>query len=226
MLDEVDFRMKVLKFHKSPFERQIHESVLIQASKTHHLLNSKMEYNRCQIPRLTIKMGEKEIVERKKDLENDIIEEKRKDQELEEKIKHLRKLINKKRAPRRPQQCEPNRKRAKLDPDGLISLEILGLKEKKNQNEMIRQEKRMREYILRRDILTETDRKRQCRMDIRQYFVKSTEETKNIPPQVTISEENISARVPVGGEEGGGGSGLSLPPLLPPDWHYGRNIFF
>ena len=44
-------------------------------------------------------MGEKEIVERKRDLEKEIIDEKRKDQELEDKIKHLRKLINKKRAP-------------------------------------------------------------------------------------------------------------------------------
>ena len=64
----VDFRMKVVKFHKSAFERQIHESVMIQASKPHFLLNSKMEYTRCQIPRISIKMGEKENKERKKDL--------------------------------------------------------------------------------------------------------------------------------------------------------------
>ena len=151
-------------------------------------------------------MGEKEIVERKKDLEKDIMEEKRQDQELEEKIKYLRKLINRKRDPRRPQRCEPNRKRARIDPDGLISLEILGLREKKDHTEKIRQEERLREQILRRDILTETDRKRQCRLDIRQYFVKSTEENKTIPPQVSIIEENISAIVPVGGEEGGGKS--------------------
>ena len=203
MLDDVDFRMKVIKFHKSPFERQIHESVLIQASKGHHLLNSKMEYNRCQIPRLTIKMGEKEIVERKKDLEKDILEEKRQDQELEEKIKYLRKLINRKRDPRRPQRCEPSRKRARIDPDGLISLEILGLKEKKDQNEKNRQEERLREQIQRREILIETDRKRQCRVSIRNYFVKSTEEKRFIPPQVSVTEENISAIVPVGGEERG-----------------------
>ena len=204
MLDEVDFRMKVIKFHKSPFERQIHESVLIQASKGHHLLNSKMEYNRCQIPRLTIKMGEKEIVERRKDLEKDIMEEKRQDQELEEKIKYLRKLINKKRDPRRPQRCEPNRKRARIDPDGLISLEILGLREKKDHTKKKRQEESLREQILRRNILTETDRKRQCRLDIRNYFVKSTEVKSIIPPQVSLTEENISAIVPVRGEEGGG----------------------
>ena len=34
-LDEVDFRMKVVKFHKNSFERQIHKSVLIQASIPH-----------------------------------------------------------------------------------------------------------------------------------------------------------------------------------------------
>ena len=73
-LDEVDFRMKVVKFHKSAFERHIHESVLIQASKPHFLLNSKMEYNRCQIPRISIKMDEKEIKEMKKDLEKEIAE--------------------------------------------------------------------------------------------------------------------------------------------------------
>ena len=58
----------------------------------------------------------------------------------------------------------------------------------------------------------ETDRKRQCRLDIRNYFVKSTEEKRFIPPQVTVTEENISAIVPVGGEEGGGVSSMSPPP--------------
>ena len=57
-LEDVDFRMRVVKYHKSPFERQVHESVLIQASTKHHLLNSKSEFNRCQIPRIAIKMGE------------------------------------------------------------------------------------------------------------------------------------------------------------------------
>ena len=71
-LDEVDFRMKVVTFHKLVFERQINESVLIQ-----------VEYNRCQIPRISIKMGEKEIKERKKDLDNEISDEQMKDIELE-----------------------------------------------------------------------------------------------------------------------------------------------
>ena len=56
-------------------------------------------------------MGEKEIKEKRKDLENEIAEREQKDQELEIKIKTLEKLINKKRAPRRLQQCEPGRKK-------------------------------------------------------------------------------------------------------------------
>ena len=89
-------------------------------------LNSKMEYNLCQIPRISIKMGEKEIKEKKKDLENEIAEREQKDQELEIKIKTLEKLINKKRAPRRLQQCEPGRKKLRLDPLGEIENEIKG----------------------------------------------------------------------------------------------------
>ena len=71
-------------------------------------------------------MGEKEIKEKKKDLENEIAEREQKDQELEIKIKTLEKLINKKRAPRRLQQCEPGRKKLRLDPLGEIENEIKG----------------------------------------------------------------------------------------------------
>ena len=204
-LDEVDFRMKVVKFHKSSFERQVHESVLIQASKTHFLLNSKMEYNRCQIPRIAIKMGEKEIKERKKDLEKEIIDEKKNDQDLEEKIKTLRKLINRKRAPRRPQQCEPGRKKLKIDPDGQISMEIKGLKERR---EALEREKVGEKKIIqteRRENLDETVKKKQCRIDIRQYFTKSTDQQPTLPPQtpkIILSRVSSSATVPVRGGEG------------------------
>ena len=55
---EGDFRIKVLKFTQTSFERQILESVLLQENVKHNLLNSKSEYNRCAIPRLTSKLGE------------------------------------------------------------------------------------------------------------------------------------------------------------------------
>ena len=123
LTEAVDIR---IRFHKAAFERQIFESVLIQASRPHFLLNSKMEYNRYQIPRILIKMGEKEIVDRRREIGERIGDEKRKDQELQEKIKKLKKLINKKRA------SGDHRKRTKIDPSGLIGLEILGMSEKRD----------------------------------------------------------------------------------------------
>ena len=47
-----DFRIKVLKYTQSSFERQILESVLLQENMSHNLLNSKSEYNRFAIPRI------------------------------------------------------------------------------------------------------------------------------------------------------------------------------
>ena len=46
-------------------------------------MNSKMEYNRCHIPRILIKLDEREVLERRKDLEEVIVDENRKDQEIE-----------------------------------------------------------------------------------------------------------------------------------------------
>ena len=66
--EEVKFLMKAVKFHRSAFERQIQESVLIQANRGHNLLNSKSEYNRCALPRLGTKLGERDIRERKEEI--------------------------------------------------------------------------------------------------------------------------------------------------------------
>ena len=58
-IDKVRFRMKILKQHFTAMSRQIHESVAIARRSTSgmNLINSKMEgaYNRCKLPRLTIK---------------------------------------------------------------------------------------------------------------------------------------------------------------------------
>ena len=169
-LDEVDFWMKVVKFHKNSFEQQIHESVLIQASKPHFLLNSKMEYNRCQIPRISIKMGEKEIKEKKKDLEEEIAEREEREQKLETKIKTLKKLMNKKRAPRRPQQCEPGRKRIRIDPFGEIGIEIDGLRAKRDEIEDKNIRERKLEQMRRQEMLEHPPNKKMCKGDIRNYL--------------------------------------------------------
>ena len=91
-LDEITFGMKIKCTAKSAFERQIMESVLIQQeSSKHNILNSKSEYNRCALPRLTTKLGEEEFESWRKDQ----IEEKKKEEDLERRIRLLRKERNK-----------------------------------------------------------------------------------------------------------------------------------
>ena len=55
-LKDVKFGMTVVKQHKSSFQRQIFESVLIFRGK--NVLNSKSEFSRCQVPRLSVLIGE------------------------------------------------------------------------------------------------------------------------------------------------------------------------
>ena len=56
----LDFRMKILSSHKSAFERQIREAVMIEMNNGPHLMNSKLEYSRCALPKMTIKFGNKD----------------------------------------------------------------------------------------------------------------------------------------------------------------------
>ena len=42
-------------------KRQVYESVMIQTKRNHNLMNNKSEYNRCALPRLTTKLGEKDL---------------------------------------------------------------------------------------------------------------------------------------------------------------------
>jgi len=57
---DIDFRMKILSFHQSAFERQIKEAVLIHRNSVIRSMNSKLEYNSCSIPRIIMKTGNKE----------------------------------------------------------------------------------------------------------------------------------------------------------------------
>ena len=54
---KVEFGVKVLRYTRSSFERQILESVLIQSKRGHHIMNNRAEFNRCAIPRLVTKLG-------------------------------------------------------------------------------------------------------------------------------------------------------------------------
>ena len=86
-MNKVDFRMKVLKFHRSSFERQISEAITIQSIRIgNSLLNSRSEYNRSAVPRLALKMGARNCGEEKR-LDD---EEEEKEKTILEKIKKLR----------------------------------------------------------------------------------------------------------------------------------------
>ena len=61
---EVTFTMKVLRKHKSAFSRMVEESTLITLNQnSSKILNSKSGFNRSQIPRLTVSMGENVVVD-------------------------------------------------------------------------------------------------------------------------------------------------------------------
>ena len=109
---EIVFNARVLNYCKSSFDRQVLESVKIQQERGHNLLNSKAEYNRSAVPRLTIKIGEKQYKKWEKEVEKD----KEKNEELEGKIRDLRKKRNKER--RNPGRVEgPAMKRRKMEND-------------------------------------------------------------------------------------------------------------
>ena len=59
--DSIKFGMGIIRNTRTAFKRQILESVMIQRARVHHIMNNKSEYNRCAIPRLTVKLGEKEL---------------------------------------------------------------------------------------------------------------------------------------------------------------------
>ena len=78
--------------------------------ENHHLLNSRSEYNRCSLPRLSAQIGEGEYSEYNKELEK----EKKEEEKIETKIRELRKHRNKQRLhPIREQ--GPKTKRRKLN---------------------------------------------------------------------------------------------------------------
>ena len=58
--NQVEFSMKVEKSHFTAFRRQVHEAVSIMRNQDKNLLNSKLEYNRCILPRLSVMMGQVE----------------------------------------------------------------------------------------------------------------------------------------------------------------------
>ena len=159
-LHSVEFNMKVKKFCSTSFERQILESVTIQQERNnHHLMNSKAEYNRCSLPRLTTKMGEQEY----KEYNENLSQEKQEEEQLEKKIRELRKKMNKARL-HPTKERGPNSKRRKIGTEEYVSIdEIWGKpnvsrqeKSKKHEDENPRQAKvpRIDKKLAEKKILT------------------------------------------------------------------------
>ena len=58
-MEEMKFGGRIVDKPRTAFNRQISESVTIQRQKKKNIiLNSKSEYNRCALPRLTANLGE------------------------------------------------------------------------------------------------------------------------------------------------------------------------
>lgn len=154
---EIEFGVRVMRYTRSSFERQVLESVLIQSNRDHHILNSRSEFNRCAIPRLVAKLGDKELkLWREKDKEREKAEEK-----IEEEIRMMKKSRNKDRASH--QRRDPKSKRQKLDEDAPVEITAA-----RRETEMQEGEKRK---IPEQEIVGGTKKKLK-RSDIR-YFVKN-----------------------------------------------------
>ena len=100
------FGMLVIKFTRNSFERQILESVCIQQNTSHNIFNSRSEYN-SSLPRLSIRLGDKEFKKYEKELEN----AKQKEEELERRIQEMRKTRSKNRKTRTKQINAPPKRR-------------------------------------------------------------------------------------------------------------------
>ena len=109
------FAVKVIKFTRTSFDRQILESVQLQNNRNHNLLNSKSEFNRCAIPRLSSKLGEKEY----KQYSEEEKEEKERSLIIESKIRKIRKEMSKVRRSEDEEEMgmrlPVNKKRRKLE---------------------------------------------------------------------------------------------------------------
>ena len=56
--DKIEFGMRMISSHRTAFERQLAEAVMIEKFNGPYLLNSKLEYSRCNIPKMQLKLGE------------------------------------------------------------------------------------------------------------------------------------------------------------------------
>ena len=106
---KIQWGMFVLEFKRTAFDRQISEAVTIQKeAEKSSILNSKAEYNSCCLPRLVTRLGDRES--EIKEFEKEILEERKADEIIEEKIRNLRKKNNKARLQTETHKTQKKRK--------------------------------------------------------------------------------------------------------------------
>ena len=129
-MEQVVFGMKIIRTCTSSFERQIYESVTIQQErKEHFVLNSRSEYNRCSLPRISTQIGEQEY----KKYNEELLAEKKQEEELEQMIRNIRKQRNKLRL-QPAKALERGTKRRKINNCEYVTIkEIWTEKPKKNK---------------------------------------------------------------------------------------------
>ena len=111
-LEKMKFGAKIIKTARTAFNRQVGESVYIQENAANHeILNSKSEYNRCALPRLTTKMGDT-TVDKIEKMKKEEIE---KERELMKKIRDLKVHQSNRRREIVSSKIQPAAKRRKIN---------------------------------------------------------------------------------------------------------------
>ena len=131
--EKIKFGMKIIKTARTAFERQISESVEIQKKKkNNYILNSKSEYNRCALPRLTAKIGNytlDELEKRKK-------EEKQREKEISEKVRNMKMKQSKTRREEMSRMTMPAEKKRKIQDNHHLKVFQMGKKKDKRKEEI------------------------------------------------------------------------------------------
>ena len=69
-LESMDFKMRVIRYNKTAFARQIQEAVEIQTNRlSYFILNSRSEFNHCAIPWLSLKLEDRDPAHQTKAIE-------------------------------------------------------------------------------------------------------------------------------------------------------------
>ena len=130
-MGKIEFGMRTIKEARSAFERQIAESVLIQNKKRqNYILNSKSEYNRCALPRLTAKLGNISL----DDLDKKKREEKETERQWAAKVRELKVKRSKNRREMMSEMTMPAEKRRKMDINKYVRVIQHGEKPEKRTN--------------------------------------------------------------------------------------------